>query len=138
MSAESPKVCGLNHYALSVAGLDESFDFYQNVLGLELIERREKDMFFRVGEGVLALLAYPGGREDYNREARPKNWGKAFTHFGLSAESSEAVFTMEAYLQEQDVHIIKAAYERWDGASLYFMDPNGYTLEFLYLEQRNG
>ena len=30
--------------------------------------------------------------------------------------------------------IVKEAYERWDGASLYFLDPNGYTLEFIYFD----
>ena len=33
-----------------------------------------------------------------------------------------------------NIEITKKAYERWDGASVYFTDPNGYTLEFIYFD----
>ena len=113
--------------------LDESVHFYTEVLGLEVSERREKDAFFQIGEDdVLALIQYPGGAEKFNQEMRPKNWGKAFTHFGLAAESVATVFEFQERLRANDVKIVKEAYERWDGASLYFLDPNGYTLEFIH------
>lgn len=124
---------GICHFGLSVADLDESITFYTEVLGLEMSERRETDAFFPIGKSdVLALLQYPGGRERFDAEMRPKNRGKAFTHFGLTAESMQAVYDFEARLKTCGVKIVKAAYERWDGGSLYFLDPNGYTLEFIY------
>lgn len=124
---------GIGHFGLSVADLDASIHFYTEVLGLEMGERREKDAFFRVGEGdVLALIQYPGGAERFDAGMRPKNRGKAFTHFGLKAESLESVFEFQKHLKACGVDIVKEAYERWDGASLYFLDPNGYTLEFIY------
>ena len=129
---------GICHFGLSVSNLDESIRFYVNVLGLELNLRREKDAFFRIGEeDVLALIQYPGDAERFNAEMRPKNWGKAFTHFGLRAESAQAVFDFQEHLKELGVRIVKEAYERWDGASLYFLDPNGYTLEYIYLVSSN-
>ena len=124
---------GICHFGLSVADLDESVQFYTEVLGLELSERREKDAFLQIGtDDVLALIQYPGGAERFEAEMRPKNWGKIFTHFGLAAESVEAVFKFQDYLRAHGVKVVKEAYERWDGASLYFLDPNGYTLEFIY------
>ena len=124
---------GIGHFGLSVADLDESIHFYAEVLGLEMSERREKDAFFRAGEyDVLALIQYPGGAERFGTEMRPGKRGKAFTHFGLKAESVEAVFKFQDHLKSAGVEIVKEAYERWDGASLYFLDPNGYTLEFIY------
>jgi catechol 2,3-dioxygenase-like lactoylglutathione lyase family enzyme len=126
---------GIGHFGLSVADLDESIRFYSVVLGLEMIERREKDAFFRVGSNdVLALIQYPGGAARFDAEMRPKNRGKAFTHFGLRAESIDAVFHFQDHLKGCGVDVVKAAYERWDGASVYFLDPNGYTLEFIYYE----
>lgn len=126
-------VKGICHFGISVSDLEASIRFYSEVLGLEMSERRERDAFFQIGESdVLALIQYPGGAERFDAEMRPKNWGKAFTHFGLAAESAATVFVFEEHLKARGVKIVKAAYERWDGASLYFLDPNGYTLEFIY------
>lgn len=126
---------GIGHFGLSVSDLDESILFYSSVLGLEMSERREKDAFFNVGEGdVLALIQYPGGADRFDAEMRTRNKGKAFTHFGLMADSVPSVFEFQEHLQRCSVEIVKAAYERWDGASVYFLDPNGYTLEFIFYE----
>lgn len=126
---------GIGHFGLSVSDLDESIRFYTEVLGLEMSERRERDAFFRVGtDAVLALIQYPGGAARFDTEMRPKNRGKSFTHFGLMAESAESVFGFQNHLKARGVEIVKAAYERWDGASVYFLDPNGYTLEFIYFD----
>jgi len=128
---------GICHFGLSVADLDESIAFYTGVLGLEMNERREKDAFFQIGEDdVLALIQYPGGTERCNAEMRPKNWGKAFTHFGLAAGSTQEVFDFQEHLKACGVRIVKEAYERWDGASLYFLDPNGYTLEYIFFDPK--
>ena len=124
---------GISHFGLSVADLDASIRFYTEVLGLNASERREKDAFFRVGtDDVLALIQYPGGVDKFDVDMRPNRKGKAFTHFGLTAESVESVFMFQEKLKASGVEIVKEAYERWDGASVYFLDPNGYTLEFIY------
>ncbi len=128
---------GICHFGLSVADLDESVTFYTEVLGLQLSERREKDAFFPVGgHDVMALIQYPGGGERFDAEMRPKNWGKAFTHFGLAAGSAAEVFEFQEHLKAHGVKIVKEAYERWDGASLYFLDPNGYTLEYIFFDPK--
>jgi metallothiol transferase len=130
---------GICHFGLSVSDLDESIRFYSEVLGLEMSERREKDAFFPIGkDDVLALIQYPGGAVRFDAEMRPKNWGKAFTHFGLTANSMQSVFDFQEHLEANEVRIVKEAYERWDGASLYFLDPNGYTLEYIYFNSGGG
>lgn len=58
---------------------------------------------------------------------------KGIFHFGLSV-SMQAVFDFQEHLCSKNVKIVKEAYERWDGGSLYFLDPNGYTLEYIYFK----
>ena len=131
----SLKVTGINHFGLSVADLDESIEFYCDVLNLEVSEKREHDCFFKVGEtSVFALIPYPGGKDNFDQEMRPSKKGKAFTHFGFQAPSAQEVFKLQKSLKEKNIEITKQAYERWDGASVYFTDPNGYTLEFIYFD----
>ena len=128
-------ITGAGHFGISVADLAESIDFYQNILGLKVSLKREKDAFIPIGkEDVLALLQFPGGKEAFDKEYRLKYKGKAFTHFGLTAPSVQAVFDFQEKLRNAEVEIIKEAYERWDGASFYFLDPNGHTLEYIYFD----
>ena len=130
------EIKGINHFALSVADLEESCIFYEKVLKLEVLEKRANDIFLQVGENsIMGLLQYPGGKESFNQDFRPSKIGKGFTHFGFEAESEEEVFSMEKHLISHNVPIIKPAYKRWDGASVYFLDPNNYTLEFLYYKK---
>ena len=132
-----PYIKGICHFGLSVADLEESITFYTEVLGLKMTDRREKDAFFQIGEDdVLALIQYPGGAEKFDAEMRPKNRGKAFTHFGLAAGSAQEVFDFQELLKARGARIVKEAYERWDGASLYFLDPNGYTLEYIFFDPK--
>lgn len=126
-------ITGINHFGLSVADLDESILFYTDVLGIPYSEKRDKDCFFPVGENsIFALIQFPGGPEAFDAEMRPSRKGKAFTHFGFQAPTSKDVFALQDRLLELGIEITKKAYERWDGASVYFTDPNGYTLEFIY------
>ena len=63
-------VTGAGHIGISVADLDESIEFYEDVLGLKVSTKREKDAFIPLGDSdVLALLQYPGGKEVFNQEA---------------------------------------------------------------------
>ncbi len=63
---------------------------------------------------------------------------KGLCHFGLTANSMQAVFDFQEHLKSNRVKIVKEAYERWDGGSLYFLDPNGYTLEYIYFKLGDG
>lgn len=129
------KITGINHFGLSVADLEESILFYTEVLGIPFSEKREHDCFFPVGKSsVFALIQYPGGQKAFDEKMRPAHKGKAFTHFGFQAPSIKDVFALQEKLQSLNIEITKKAYERWDGASVYFTDPNGYTLEFIYFD----
>src|SRR5581483_800584 len=99
-----------------------------------------KHVFLKVGEksnfGILALLAEPTTGP---KPIDPSLYqGNQYNHFGFRAETPEQVYEFGEYLQSKGVKIIRGPYTRSDGASVYFLDPDGYTLEYLYLIPEAG
>jgi len=122
---------GLDHIAIIAKSLKESEDFYTQVLGGSVVWKNETNCFIQLGQkDVLALLAAPSGHPFPELQ---KLHGKKFSHFGFQAESEQEVFEFADHLRKHNVQIIEGPYKRSDGASVYFLDPNGYTLEFFYL-----
>ncbi|MGE4233402.1 MAG: VOC family protein [Bacteriovoracia bacterium] len=128
-------ISGINHIALNVENFEKSKAFYCSILGMEVLYEDAMHVFLKVGAGknfgILALLGQPKvGPKPVDPSQRQ---GNTYNHFGFRAQNSQDVFKFAEYLKEKEVKIIKGPYERKDGSSVYFLDPDGYTLEFLYL-----
>lgn len=126
---------GLAHQAINVTDLERSKRFYVEVLGMAVLYQDAMHVFLKVGEGesfgVLALLGKPkSGPEPVDPRLRQ---GNAYNHFGFRARSSEEVYEFAEHLAAHGVRILRGPYTRKDGSSVYFVDPDGYTLEYLYL-----
>ena len=125
---------GLGHQAINVKSLEASKKWYCEVLGLTVLHQDAMHVFLQVGTkenfGILALLGKPPGLEPADPTLRQ---GDKYNHFGFRAQSSEEVFEFAEYLKIKNVTILKGPYTRKDGSSVYFLDPDGYTLEYLYL-----
>jgi catechol 2,3-dioxygenase-like lactoylglutathione lyase family enzyme len=126
---------GLSHQAINVKDFEVSRKFYVDILGMDVLYRDAMHIFLKVGEaenfGILALLGTPkSGPAPVDPRERQ---GSAYGHFGFRAGSSEEVFEFAEHLKANGVQIIKGPYTRKDGSSVYFLDPDGYTLEYLYL-----
>ena len=112
----SPRVTGLNHVTLAVADLERSLAFYVDVLGFRLRASWADGAYLEAGALWLCLSHDPRAeharRDDYTHLA-----------FAVSAEDFDALA----------VRVRNAAVEwkedRSEGASLYFLDPDGHKLE---------
>ncbi len=128
-------ISGIGHVAINVKDLENSKQFYTSVLGLSVLYQDAMHVFLQVGSGqnfgILALLAPP--KEGLAPEDPALRQGNKYGHFGFRASSAREVFEFATYLSAHGVPLIKGPYERKDGASLYFLDPDGHTLEYLYL-----
>ena len=111
-----PKVQGLNHLTLAVTDLQRSVAFYRDILGFDLRALWEDGAYLEAGPLWLCLSVDPAAasavRADYTHYA-----------FGVAAEDFEA-------LSER----VRARAPEWkdnrsEGASLYFLDPDGHRLE---------
>lgn len=123
---------GLGEVALRVNDLDSMQEFYQDVVGLELMRRFPASAFFRIAEGygghteILALFDRSG---DPGYE-RPKATRSTNDHLAFQIDLSD-FRTEKARLEGlgQDVREVTHAWVKW--RSLYITDPEGNMVEFV-------
>jgi catechol 2,3-dioxygenase-like lactoylglutathione lyase family enzyme len=137
MSRPATAIKGLGEIALRVSDLDRMQQFYEEVIGLELLKRFENAAFFRIADGygghtqVLAL---------FDRSARPGYSGlnrvmTTVDHFAF--EIALADFEAEKKRLEQlgvAVTTTEHAWVHW--RSLYVTDPEGHEVEFVCYDPR--
>ncbi|NBC17248.1 MAG: DUF3224 domain-containing protein [Bacteroidetes bacterium] len=107
----------INHLTLAVRDLEVSFRFYADVLGLRPVVRWEKGAYLTVGACWLALALDPHVRSEPLPESTHAAFGVAESDFDALVE-----------------RLCTAGVERWktnrsEGASFYFLDPDGHKLE---------
>ncbi len=135
------KIHTLDHVSLLVKNVEETRQFYGQLLGLEEIPRPKSFDFagawFAIGTQAMHVI----GEDEAGRtqQVRPGNYrsdelarGRA-THIAFEVESlAETV----AYLNEKNVPIVGGPRPRGDGVmQLYICDPDGYVIELFAWEQ---
>lgn len=112
---------------LCVDDLVEAEDFYQRVLGLEILTRLEgRHVFFRCGEAMFLLF---NAEVTKIEEAGMPAHGTTGEGHAAFAMAEDEIGSWRDHLMAQRVDI---EYERtWPGGgvSLYFRDPSGNCLE---------
>lgn len=104
---------GLNHITLACSDLDRSVAFYTNTLGAKLRARWLTGAYLEIGALWLCLDQGPvASRTDY-------------THIALDCRAED--FRALSARIEAEADIWKE--DRSEGASLYFLDPDGHRLE---------
>ncbi|WP_442854124.1 VOC family protein [Brevundimonas sp. Root1279] len=107
---------GLNHLTFAVSDLDRSVGFYRDLLGCELKAIWATGAYLEAGSLWLCLSLDEAAR----REPHPD-----YTHAAFSVEAG--AFEALAARVRAAAAIWKA--DRSEGASLYFLDPDGHRLE---------
>jgi catechol 2,3-dioxygenase-like lactoylglutathione lyase family enzyme len=126
-----PRIVRILETALYVRDPEASAHFYSQVLGLEVMTRNERLIAMDAGEGTVLLLFQrgattqggdsPGGRI-------PPHHGEGPAHFAFAIER-EDFESWRARLGDAGVAVESEV--EWDrgGVSLYFRDPDGYSVE---------
>lgn len=115
------RVRGIQHLNLQVADLERSRAFYEQVLGFELSFAKGDTIWLEAGSDLLGL----------SRGVPPTDFP---THFGFQVGSPEEVDAWLGQLEKHGVTIAKGPYDRSDGRSVYFRDPDGYLLEIFWVD----
>ena len=132
MLSKQGAIKGLAEIALRVNDLDKMTRFYEEVIGLEILERFDKTVFFRLAEGVeghvqVLALFNRSGTKGYTGIDSKKS---TIDHiaFGISKSDYESEMKrIEALGYE-----VRTAYHEWvKWRSLYVTDPEGNTVEMV-------
>jgi catechol-2,3-dioxygenase len=143
-TARSMRPSGINHLVLNVRDMDESHEFWTEVLGFqqvgELKPRQEfpgvKMRFYsgdhdgRMNHHDLALV------ENKDLPKPPAEWGlfgmpSAINHIAIAFPNRDAWLKQLGYLQARGIKF-NMRVEHGMTHSLYINDPNGYGIEVLY------
>ncbi|WML49446.1 metallothiol transferase FosB [Neobacillus sp. PS3-34] len=112
----------INHICLSVANLETSITFYENIFGARLLLKGRTTCYFDLNGVWLALNVQNDIPRDEIRHS--------YTHIAFTVPKEE-MKTLEEKLKALKVNILngRERHER-DAHSLYFEDPDGHKFEF--------
>jgi glyoxylase I family protein len=117
-------IAGLDHVVLRVASLERAIDFYRNVLGCRVERELQQPRLVQLRAGSSLIDLVPAA------PAAPRGAGN-MDHFALRLEAFDAP-ALQAHLRRQGVEP-GTVHERYGaegyGPSLYFVDPDGNTVE---------
>jgi len=125
------------HTMLRVGDLEKSLDFYCNVLGMNLIRRKD----YPSGEFTLAFVGY--GSEDegavieltHNWGTKSYNLGDGFGHIALGVED---IYAACQNIRDRGGKIVREPGPMKHGTTeiAFVEDPDGYKIELIQLKNR--
>ena len=134
----APKLNGLYHFAYPARDAEETRHFYEDILGLPLVnsmvcervpstgeETPYVHFFFEMGDGSYLAFFDTGGNDKPAPSPNTPDWVQ---HFAIETESVENVDAMRLRLAEHGVKttpLVDHEFVR----SIYFFHPNGLRLE---------
>ncbi|NJN61690.1 MAG: lactoylglutathione lyase [Coleofasciculaceae cyanobacterium RL_1_1] len=124
----------LLHTMLRVGNLDESIDFYCNVLGMKLLRQKE----YPSGEFTLAFLGY-GDESDTTVLELTYNWGvtsydlgSAYGHIAIGVDDIYGTFDE---IKTRGGKVVREPGSMKHGSTViaFVEDPTGYKIELIQL-----
>lgn len=115
---------GVHHLSFTVADLDRSRAFYENVLGLETIPRPDLGIggvWYGAGDAEIHLIELPGA------EPKPVEGGISplANHNAFAIDDYEKVL---AFLKQEGVEVLETSAQR---GQMWIRDPDGNVLELI-------
>ena len=140
---------GFSHIGLSTLDLDQTREFYENVLGFTAVRcdvikvqegGRIRHVFFDTGGGQLIAFmearGVPGVPAEYDAGInRGLGVPNVFYHFAFEAGSEAALDDKRQDLLARGVDVTDVVDHDW-AKSIYFKDPNGIQLEYCCYTRR--
>ena len=122
----------LLHTMLRVGNLDSSIEFYTNVLGMQLLRRKD----YPDGKFTLAFVGYGEETDNtvieltYNWDTDSYDLGNAYGHIAIEVDD---VYAAVDQLRKRGGKVIREAGPMNAGTTIlaFIEDPDGYQIELL-------
>jgi catechol 2,3-dioxygenase-like lactoylglutathione lyase family enzyme len=127
----APKLTGVLETALHVDNLDRAAEFYENVLGLGLINRDQRFAGYVAGPASVLLLFKRGSTQETVHlpgGTIPPHCGEGVLHVAF-AVAAATLAAWEAHLEAHNIAIEARMDWPRGGKSVYFRDPDNHLLE---------
>jgi lactoylglutathione lyase len=131
-NSERNKIMRLLHTMLRVGNLERSLEFYQNVLNMQLLRRRD----YPEGRFTLAFVGY-GDEADHTVLELTHNWdtesydlGNAYGHIAIEVDNA---YSACERVKEMGGKVVREAGPMKHGTTViaFVEDPDGYKIEFI-------
>jgi len=122
----------LLHTMLRVGDLERSIDFYTQVLGMQLLRRKD----YPDGKFTLAFVGYGDEADNtvieltYNWDTRSYDLGEGYGHIAIEVDDVYAAVTE---LRSRGGNVIREAGPMNAGTTIiaFIEDPDGYSIELI-------
>lgn len=110
-------IIGLNHITFAVKNLEESFEFYKEILGLRPVAKWKNGAYFKAGETWISLN---------HDDSVTKSIREDYSHIAFTCLGTE--------FQDLKTKLLNYGTSEWsenqsEGESFYFTDPDGHKFE---------
>jgi catechol-2,3-dioxygenase len=140
MKEPSHRIKGLGEASIRVKKLDFMQEFYEQVVGLEVLRREESYVFFKIAEGYgghtqnLALFDAAERTFIETKSAKLSPEMTTLHHIALNVALEDYEIEKER-LEGLGLNVRASDHEWLHVRSLYFSDPEGNLLEFVCYDE---
>jgi len=133
-------VKGLGEVSLRVRDLEGMQKFYEQMVGLEVLSRAESFVFFEIADGYAGhtqnLALFDAGNRDFleSKSMQLSPEGSTLHHIALNI-LLENYESEKSRLEGLGLNVVTADHAWLRVRSLYFPDPEGNLLEFVYYDE---
>ncbi len=143
MAERGFQVRALGEIAVRVRDMDAMVGFYRDIIGLEILSRRDGDriVFFRIADGYAGHTAVLALFRDETAEKKKSNWADreasetSLHHFALTVARTEQDAAVRWYKAHGiDCRIQEFGWIGWRG--VFVRDPEGNTVELVAYDDK--
>ena len=136
------KIKGLGEIVLRVNDMEVMKDFYQNILGLELMRSSNDYTFFKIADGFkghtqIIALSSKTNLNAFNEELgaiKPNNSSLHHVALEIDAKDYDEIIKL---LKEQNIGFVTEVFEWVKWKSIFIKDPEMNIIEFVCYDSNN-